>query len=412
MSDRADVPTSWRVIWSGLTLLSWSLVFWLAHHTSKNPEVLGRYSWRYLIVIGCFILVAIAVSLGNARRAARFIYAQKAAIIVSGSSFLISLALVEAFVRIADPLGISEYHESTRYHLDKVADPELVFRHRPSLQKTYGGVEVRYNEFGLRDESIGPRTTSELRILALGDSVTFGPGVPQDRIFTALLQKILTAKLKRPVRVINSGVGGYNTVQEYTYLKKEGLAFAPDVVFLTYVMNDIEINEGPFDAQYWVKLNGKSPPQVIQILLWKSWFYRLARHAWQYGMFGVNQQRSAKASVSDRESRGWRSSMEALGSIARICKDRTIPLVVFFFRWDFTPLGDDLLGDVKQSVKPVPVQDMGLWFAGRDPKQYTNSTVDTHPNIEGHRLIAGRMAEFLADRILDQPTTLSNREMH
>ena len=122
---------------------------------------------------------------------------------------------------------------------------------------------MTYNERGLRDRPILPKAEGEYRILALGDSMTFGWGVPQDQIFAFRLEQLLQARLQRPVRVINSGVGAYNTVQEVTYFKQEGVTFQPDLVMLTYVQNDIEENKGPFDPWAGDSLRGKSLPDMV-----------------------------------------------------------------------------------------------------------------------------------------------------
>jgi hypothetical protein len=53
--------------------------------------------------------------------------------------------------------------------------------------------------------------------------------VAQDQIFTSRLEQLLQGRLQRPVRVINSGVGRYNTVQEVTYFEREGITFQPDL---------------------------------------------------------------------------------------------------------------------------------------------------------------------------------------
>lgn len=268
---------------------------------------------------------AIIISLANLEKLLKQIYAARHSIVLFIIASLLSLALVEMYVRVADPLGISYYEGSGHYNLHaKVADPELVFRHRRSWQTTSRrGGEIRLNEFGLRDDPIRPKEGSEYRILALGDSVTFGSGVAQDKIFTVRLQQILTAKLERPVRVINAGVGGYNTVQEYTYLKKEGLAFEPDLVLLMYVSNDIEVNKGPFDPWSARSFSGKSPSEFVLLLLQKSWLYRLAYHTYRVWTPPVSYE-------SVKRTQGWHASMEALKSISDICEKITFPWLSFF----------------------------------------------------------------------------------
>jgi hypothetical protein len=91
-------------------------------------------------------------------------------------SLLLSLGAVELGIRMMDPLGISYYELSGEYQRDKLADEHLVFRHKPSWGKRYGDVLVTYNERGLRDRPILPKGENEYRVLALGDSVTFGWG--------------------------------------------------------------------------------------------------------------------------------------------------------------------------------------------------------------------------------------------
>jgi len=40
------------------------------------------------------------------------------------------------------------------------------------------------------------------------------------------------------------------------------------------------------------------------------------------------------------------------------------------------------------------------WFRGHNLRRLTNSFIDTHPNAEGHRILAEGMARFLAGRAL------------
>jgi hypothetical protein len=111
--------------------------------------------------------------------------------------------------------------------------------------------------------------------------------------------------------VINAGVGGYNTVQEYTFLKKVGLGFEPDLILLTYHPNDIETNEGSYDPWTALSLNDKTPPQTLDLLLGKNWLYRLTSYTWRYGWFGFNT--TPQSHVDElKGSQGWRESMEAL----------------------------------------------------------------------------------------------------
>lgn len=68
------------------------------------------------------------------------------------------------------------------------------------------------------------RNNSHYRILVAGDSFTEGVHVNEADLFTARLEA-----LNPQLEVLNAGVGGYGTVQEYLYLSTEGLTFQPDL---------------------------------------------------------------------------------------------------------------------------------------------------------------------------------------
>jgi hypothetical protein len=134
-----------------------------------------------------------------------------------------------------------------------VPDPVLVYKHAPRLRKIYQGVAVSTNELGLRDRELERKQDKELRILLLGDSVTFGWGAPIDATFGRRLETLLASKREGPFRTINAGVGGYNTVQQYAFFRSFVDIIEPEMVVLLYVRNDIESNDPPFEL--WTELD-------------------------------------------------------------------------------------------------------------------------------------------------------------
>ena len=368
--------------------MAWSFVLLGASYRSHTPVVLGRYSWGYVALLVFLGSIALMFSLAKSAWYLK-LYQARAGIIISSASLLLSITAVEFVIRAVDPLGVSYYEHAGNYTRAKLADEQLIFRHKPSWETRYGEVLVTYNERGSRDRPILPKAEGEYRILALGDSVTFGWGVPQDQIFTSRLEQLLPGRVQRPVRVINSGVGGYNTVQEVTYFKQEGITLQPDMVMLTYVQNDVEVNKGPFDP--WAQSSpwGKSFPDMVITLVGKLWFYRLMHHTYTYAL---PTPQSGLTTTSLQKSAGWRASMSALGELVTLCEDRKIPLMVFFRRMH-PDENNLLLADVVQHTKGVPVKDMAPWFAGLKVSSVVNSKVDGHPNAEGHRVMAEHMAE-------------------
>jgi hypothetical protein len=328
-------------------------------------------------------VLTLAISLGNNGKVLEQIYQRRYEGLLLGFSSLLTLSVVETAIRLIDPFGISYYEEEKRYAREKVADAELHFRHPFSWKTRYQGVEVSFNELGLRDEPIGVRQDNEYRILVLGDSVTFGWGIERDATFCVGLQQKLNEQLERPIRVINAGVGGYNTEQEFLLFKEKELALAPDMVVLVYTAeNDTE----SYRAQSSDPLN-----TIEGRVLWNSWFYRLASHAYYYGWL-----RSVRHDVAAvRQSNGWQASIAAIRQLKELTEERKISFVLFYFRWLETSLNAVLLDDIQQAVAPVVVIDIGEWFAGRPLSAYVNSKIDTHPNAHAHKRIAENMATHL-----------------
>ena len=209
-------------------ILFLALLGWLAIHKSSEPTILGRYSFTYFaLLIGVAALVIVSL-LAQATFFYRRLHKVRREIILVLSSILVSLIMAEVAIRVFDPLGISYFREGSRYQLDLIPDPILVYKHAPSLQRVYQGVSVSINELGLRDRDLEKKKKGELRILLLGDSVTFGWGVPVETTFGRKLETLLAAKLGHPVRTVNSGVGGYNTVQEQAFIRTYIDVIEPD----------------------------------------------------------------------------------------------------------------------------------------------------------------------------------------
>ena len=99
---------------------------------------------------------------------------------------------------------------------------------------------VQRNEIGFRGP-LPPKNSPEknFRIVAIGDSMTFGAGIekPEDR-YPDLVGSILSKRLGIEIDVVNLGKCGENTFGQYHILKKYGIEFEPDIVILGYFYDD------------------------------------------------------------------------------------------------------------------------------------------------------------------------------
>ena len=118
------------------------------------------------------------------------------------------------------------------------------------------GVYVRINRDGLRDrEHSIAKPASTLRIALLGDSLCEASEVSLEDAFWTVLTREL-AHRGQAVEVINFGVSGYGTAQEWITLQTKVWKYQPDVVLLAFTNGDVIDNYRPLSghplAPYYV----------------------------------------------------------------------------------------------------------------------------------------------------------------
>jgi lysophospholipase L1-like esterase len=184
------------------------------------------------------------------------------------------LGLVEVGTRLTLPhVSSLELFVTARQQQDQVAnekqsgifegDPLLLWRLKPNLdQVVWDFTVVSTNSDHLRAEhssdSLQPKQPGAIRIVCLGDSVTFGFRVPEvwpdrpteyDREwlpFPMLLQKELrAANANRAIDVVTMAVPGYTSHQGLAWLKRDLDKLQPDLLIVSFGWNDASFSDVP-----------------------------------------------------------------------------------------------------------------------------------------------------------------------
>ncbi len=193
------------------------------------------------------------------------------------TSFFLTVIFLEILARLFLPVpprlvienlnkpGQSDYTEYGDFHVDQDGHIEserlpggfFLYSHTGTrLKRNARGVvrnhavsntdvDISTNSLGFRHRELGPKKKNELRILVLGDSITFGDFVPQDQTYPAYLERHLRAMFPaKHIEVINAGVGGVDLQNEFAILMESGLSVEPDIVLVGLYLNDA--HESPF----------------------------------------------------------------------------------------------------------------------------------------------------------------------
>lgn len=135
-----------------------------------------------------------------------------------------------------------EWDRHLFFRLRAGVDLELLDPLAPAAQRAATRWHARTNAQGFRTPPFAPRAApGVVRVVALGDSSTFGWGVAEEDAFPARLRGELASRWGLPVErieVVNLGVPGYSTFQGLVLLERTALPLAPDVVLWSYLAND------------------------------------------------------------------------------------------------------------------------------------------------------------------------------
>lgn len=197
---------------------------------------------------------------------------------------IVTLVALEVVLRVADFRELRE--EASERSLAYRYDAELGWEPVPnstSVVTTARTIHAQHNSLGLRDVEFVRDATPT--ILFIGDSFVWGVDAEAPERFTDLIRSRISG-----YKVLNAGVSGYGTDQEYLFLQRLWPKVKPAVVVLVFCTdndrkdNVTNIRYGGYQKPYFVTepngelvLKGQPVPKSRQLYIRENW---LVRHLW------------------------------------------------------------------------------------------------------------------------------------
>jgi len=304
----------------------------------------------------------------------------------------VALVLLEVVARAVDLIGISYYPETAAYVRTLVQEEPIGYRNAFHLNGEFWGAPVTINSLGMRDREVEiEKTSGEFRIMMLGDSFVFGVGARQDETVARLLEARLNAFSdgEPRFRTLNMGAISYNTEQELIQLEALGPRLEPDLVTLFFSVNDIEPKMWVFDKRRSLVVRLVERSYALCLL---AVAYREARF-----MVGGTDDRVALGAYEASSPR-WVAVETSLARIARWCREREVPFILFT-RFETEPSALRTLFDSTTSRLGIAVENVvprsDHRWADLGPRDLANSRVDGHPNRTGSEAYAILVQEAL-----------------
>lgn len=204
-------------ILAGITLNEW-VIKYLTHGQVRFAETEKQILMAVINV--CFILLGILI-----------IRYQKTAmqnLLLVCASVVVTLGFLEFALRFIPPDLESE---SPRWipHRYKLQNNAINQEHK---------IRSTANPYGFND-IIQPikKNPGSTRIAILGDSFVWGAGVPEKNMWTRKLEKTMNQDGLN-VSILNWGKPGWSTLDEFQFLKSEGIKYEFDLLLIGFVVND------------------------------------------------------------------------------------------------------------------------------------------------------------------------------
>jgi lysophospholipase L1-like esterase len=322
------------------------------------------------------------------------------------AALAVAALAAEAALRLFHPIGFLSPVKPRLY--GDLSWGNLVHRHSevsglayelaPLLECESLGMRIRTNSRGMRGpEPLHDGTPGLARIAVLGDSYAFGYGVEEDASFPRLLQRELQSGplgADRTFDVLNLGVCGYSTRDEVPALRKH-LDLRPDLVLLTYTLNDPEIEPIQPLHRYFCEPEWWQHSHLLRAVAKSRRANEISRSGKNYFMF-----------LHAPDSTRWRSVCEAFSELRRLADSRGFRVAVVIFpmmtvqrpweRYRYREIHEQVRGEAEENG--FPVLDLLGPYSAHDPAELVLSPDDVHPNRLGNRIAATEIARLLERR--------------
>ena len=252
-----------------------------------------------------------------------------------------------------------------------------------SITKEYTQTVLVSNDAGMRSERpYVPKDSNRFRIICLGDSMVMGTGADEEDRWGDQMEEMLrdldVAVDGKQIEVYSVGVGGWSAINEASYLSHRISSYAPDIVLVMMVGNDITDTPGILgigQASYGFTPEHRRLGSGVMADVWPFHFGFAENNVLSFGLGPESTSR-------------WDKSFEAWKRLETVLEETGGRMV--FGVLQSPPLFLELskFYFAKAGLKSPLI--MTSYFGERLPH-------DAHPNRTGHGILAAHYLHVMAE---------------
>ena len=349
-------------------------------------------------------------------------------------SLFFSLFILEVFIRIFTFPG-SRIEPQHFYSKNDTRGWETTKNFKGVVKTWEFKTSVNINSEGFRNfEHTKQKAEDTYRIVGLGDSFTFGFGVPFENNYLRILEKKLNRSSFNIQRyeIIKTGIPGYCLLQEFILLKEQGINYKPDLVLIGFDVNDHVDSLEPFDTVcegFLIKrVSLQSPFLKGKLFIYKN-FQSIYLISKTLKLITSKFIRSKEAKIlyneqlrNEYKQKAFSLTVHLLQEIKEFCQEREIKILLVFiphksqvhpdkfkpsmFSHYYSGL-DTFLGETCQKNEIAYLNLLPRFKLSATQGEQLYFNIDGHWNSDGHKLAA----ELIFEKLKELEIIVKNNEL-
>lgn len=282
-------------------------------------------------------------------------------------------------------------------------------------------ITIDINSSGFRGSEIpDQKKENEVRILVLGDSITFGDYLEENEIYVRRMEDYLKQSIKdKTIRVINGGVSDIGLKEEIDILIEHGISLKPDMVVVGFYLNDSRSPwgfQGEPGSRGYIRRYSLLAETIYKNLKFNKWIKEKGedRFQWIHAVKSLNWAYDKKAflELAHMAKYDWGASWEAeswdiidrqLSRLKSLSIQYGFKTTIVFFPVAFQVYAE-FLENTPQQILGEKVRNIGFRSLDLLPvlRKHEGKKLffdHCHPRVIANDIIGKAIAQFLHDEV-------------